>query len=34
MTPWQMASAAGKIMDKGLGPINKRVAANARRLRR
>ena len=34
LTPWQMAAAAGKVMDKGLGPINKRVAANARRLGR
>jgi hypothetical protein len=34
MTPWQMAVAAGKVWDKGLGPIHERVAANARRLGR
>ncbi len=34
MTPWQMATAAGKVLEEGLGPIHKRAAANARRLRR
>jgi hypothetical protein len=34
MTPWQMAHAAGKVLEKGLGPVHKRAAANARRLRR
>ena len=34
MTPWQMANAAGKVMEKGLAPVHRRAAANARRLRR
>jgi hypothetical protein len=34
MTPWQAAAAAGKVLEKGLGPVHRRAAANARRLRR
>jgi hypothetical protein len=34
MTPWQMAATAGKVLEKGLGPVHRRAVANARRLRR
>jgi hypothetical protein len=34
MTPLQVASAAGKVLEKGLGPVHRRATANARRLRR
>ncbi|HEX6321017.1 MAG TPA: hypothetical protein VFZ84_19310 [Burkholderiales bacterium] len=34
MTPWQMAAAATKVLEKGLAPVHRRAAANARRLRR
>lgn len=34
MTPLQMAQAASKVLEKGLAPVHKRAAANARRLRR
>ncbi len=34
MTPLQVASEVGKVLEKGLTPVHKRVAANARRLRR
>jgi hypothetical protein len=34
MTPLQMTRAATKVLEKGLAPVHKRAAANARRLRR
>ena len=34
MTPLQMTRAATKVLEKGLAPVHKRVAGNARRLRR
>jgi hypothetical protein len=34
MTPLQVASEVGKVLEKGLIPVHKRAAANARRLRR
>jgi hypothetical protein len=34
MTPWQMAAAGGKVLEKGLAPVHRRAKANARRLRR
>jgi len=34
MTPLQMANAATKVLEKGLAPVHRRAAANARRLRR
>jgi hypothetical protein len=34
MTPWQVAAAAGKVLEKGLAPVHRRAVANARRLRR
>ena len=34
LSPWQMASAASKVLEKGLAPVHRRAAANARRLRR
>jgi hypothetical protein len=33
MSPWSMAHAAGKVLEKGLVPVHRRAAANARRLR-
>jgi hypothetical protein len=32
--PWQVAEAASKVFEKGLAPVHRRAAANARRLRR
>jgi hypothetical protein len=34
ITPWQMASVAGQVLERGLAPVHKRAAANVRRLRR
>jgi hypothetical protein len=34
VTPWSAATSATKILEKGLGPVQKRVSANARRLRK
>ena len=34
MTPWQVAAASGKVLEKGLAPVHRRAKANARRLRR
>ena len=34
LSPWQAASAAGRILEEGMRPIHRRAAANARRLRR
>lgn len=34
MSPWQTAAAASKVLEQGLRPVQRRVRANARRLRR
>ena len=34
VTPWSAATSAAKILEKGLGPVQKRASANARRLRK
>ena len=34
LSPWQAASAAGRILEEGMRPIHRRASANARRLRR
>jgi hypothetical protein len=31
---WSMAPSATRILEKGLGPVQKRASANARRLRK
>jgi hypothetical protein len=34
VSPWSVAASATKVLEKGLGPVHKRVSANARRLRK
>ena len=34
LSPWSVAASATKVLEKGLGPVHKRVSANARRLRK
>jgi hypothetical protein len=33
-SPWSMAARATRILEKGLGPVQRRASANARRLRK
>lgn len=34
VSPWSVAASAAKVLEKGLGPVQKRASANARRLRK